>query len=270
LEYAADPPCYFPTTWLDVPVTAVRQDTHNSKIVSFGIPNEGSLNLPVSSAIMMNAPGFGPGGKDVMKPYNPISDHRIKGSFDLVVKVYPTGRASKFVDLLKVGDRVSFRQQKPQIKKWQYPFGKTSITMVAGGTGIAPMIQALYPLLKTPGDTTLIRLLYGNLSPNDIMLKQELDQLASGHPDRLQVTYVVGSSPDDNSAKERYGWNGETGWIDEEKLKRLAFPPSDGTVVWVCGVDDMYKSLAGSRAGPLKDGSVLPRLGYSEDMVWRS
>jgi len=32
----------------------------------------------------------------------------------------------------------------------------------------------------------------------------------------------------------------------------------------------MYTSLAGSRLKPLALDSVLARLGYSEDMVWRS
>ena len=65
---------------------------------------------------------------------------------------------------------------------------------------------------------------------------------------------------------------GETGWIDEEKVFRLAFPPAaDGSsVVWVCGVDDMYTSLAGSRMKPLTDDSALKRRGYSDASVWRS
>ena len=65
---------------------------------------------------------------------------------------------------------------KPNIKPFLYPFpGVERITMLAGGTGIAPMIQALHVLLTTPGDKTRVRLLYGNLSPADIMLKAELD-----------------------------------------------------------------------------------------------
>ena len=132
------------------------------------------------------------------------------------------------------------------------------------------MMQALHPLLSTPGDSTRVRLLFGNLSPADIMLRKELDALALQHPDRLEVHYVVGSSADDGQYRNAYGWEGETGFIDEDKLKRLAFPPAADTVLWLCGVDDMYKSLAGSRLKALAAGSVLARLGYSEDMVWRS
>lgn len=266
-EYASEPPGFFPTTWYEVLVKEVRRETHNSKIITFSLPDGGSLNLPVSSALLLNAPGAGKGGKDVMKPYNPVSGNNIMGSFDLLVKTYAEGQATKFLDNAKVGDAVSFKQIKPNVKKWQYPFGKASITMLAGGTGIAPMFQALHPLLTTPGDTTKVHLIYGNSLPEDIMLKAELDQFAASHPERFQVTYVVGNTADDKSAP---GWTGEMGWIDEEKVKRLAFPPSQDTVIWVCGLDDMYKSLAGSRAAALKPGSALHNLGYTEDMIWRS
>jgi len=268
LEYASDPPCYFPTSFHGVNVKEVRRDTHNAKVISFELPEGMSLNLPVSSAILMNAPGYGKDGKDVFKPYNPINSNTDLGTFSLLVKSYEQGAVSKFADGLKPGDRVEFKQIKGNIKKWIHPFGKDSITMLAGGTGIAPMVQALHPLLTTPGDETRIRLLYGNLSPKDIMLKSELDAFAAAHPDRFQVHYIVGTSPDDASAKDG-GWTGETGWIDEEKVRRLAFPPDQSTVVWVCGVDDMYKSLAGGRAGKLKPDSVLARLGYTESMIWR-
>jgi cytochrome-b5 reductase len=248
--YAADPPCFFPTEFLAVPVLSVRQETHNSKVLRFGLPEGVSLSLPVSSAIVLNAPMAD--GKSIARPYNPISSNDQLGSFDLLVKVYPEGKVSQYVNSLKPGDRVSFKQVKPNLKPFRYPFGKASITMVAGGTGVAPMIQALHPLLSTPGDSTRVRLLFGNLSPADIM---------------LQVHYVVGRSADEAAVP---GWEGEAGWIDEDKLKRLAFPPAADTAVWLCGLDEMYKSLAGSRLKALAPGSVLARLGYSEDMVWRS
>lgn len=223
------------------------------------------MSLPVSSAIVLNAPMAD--GKSVARPYNPISSSDQLGSFDLLVKVYPEGKVSRYIDSLKPGDRVSFKQVKPNLKPFRYPFGKATITMVAGGSGIAPMIQALHPLLSTPGDSTRVRLLYGSLSPADIMLRTELDALAQQHPDRLTVHYVVGRGAHEAAPP---GWAGESGWIDEDKVKRLAFPPAADTAVWLCGVDEMYKSLAGSRLKAVAPDSVLARLGYSEEMVWRS
>eukprot|EP00747_Dinoflagellata_sp_TGD_P021888 gnl/TRDRNA2_/TRDRNA2_128761_c0_seq2.p1 gnl/TRDRNA2_/TRDRNA2_128761_c0~~gnl/TRDRNA2_/TRDRNA2_128761_c0_seq2.p1 ORF type:complete len:331 (+),score=56.37 gnl/TRDRNA2_/TRDRNA2_128761_c0_seq2:60-995(+) len=270
LEYASEPPCFFPTTLVEVPVRAVRQETRDSKVITFELPKGVALNLPVSSCILMNAPGYAEGGKDLLKPYNPISESSTKGSFDLLVKVYPDGKASRYAGSLKPGDRVSFKQVKPNVKSWRYPFGKKRITMVAGGTGITPMYQALLPLMSTSGDSTEVRLLYSNKSPEDMMLKKELDELAKRHADRLQVHYIIGENASDQSAAQKRGWSGETGWIDEEKIRRLAFPPAVGSQIWVCGPDSMYKALAGSRMNPLEPGTILPKLGYTEEMVWRS
>jgi len=139
--------------------------------------------------------------------------------------------------------------------------------MLAGGTGIAPMFQALHPILKTPNEKTQIRLLYGNKTPNDILLKTELDELVNSYPERFMVYYVVGEEEFDDRAQE-FGF--ESGWIDEEKIKRLAFPPQEDSIVWLCGVDNMYNSLAGSRLKPLTPGSVLHNLGYTDEMIWRS
>jgi len=265
---SSDPPCYFPSNHLlSVPVLSVREETKNTKVIKFGLPEGVSLSLPVSSCILMQAPGDA--GKALIRPYNPISSNNVQGSFELLIKTYEEGKASKFAGALQPGNQVKFKQVKGNVKKFQYPFGKQSITMLAGGTGIAPMVQALHPLLSTAGDTTRVRLVYGNLSPQDIPLKNEIDALAATHPDRFTVHYVVGKTATDQSALDA-GWTGEVGWIDEEKIKRLAYPPADDTVVWICGQPEMYTDLAGSRLKPITVGSSLHNLGYTDQMVWRS
>ena len=75
----ASPGMHFPTDWLEVPVLAVRAETHDSKVITFRLPAGASLNLPISSAILMKVPGVGDGGKDVIKPYNPISSNKVLG-----------------------------------------------------------------------------------------------------------------------------------------------------------------------------------------------
>lgn len=141
--------------------------------------------------------------------------------------------------------------------------------MVAVGSGITPHFQALWPLLKTPGDETDIKLIYGNKSLEHMMLKKEIDKLAADHRDRFEVTYVIGNSGRDGSAMGE-GWEGEMGWIDEEKMERYAHRPGAGTVVWLCGHDAFYKSFAGSRFGAIESGSIIHNLGYTAEMLWRS
>jgi len=234
-----------------------------------------------------------PSTAKVLRPYNPISSNEERGSFSLLVKIYPGGKAGTYVDGLRAGDAVAFKQTKGNVKKFRHPFRNaqtgapvTHITMLAGGTGIAPMLQALHPILAA-GHGPDVRLLYGNRGMRDIMLRSELDRLQERHPHRLRVHYVVGEADDaaDDGEGDAVCRDGdadgacadpayERGWINEEKVRRLGFPPAaDGSsVVWICGVDAMYVSLAGSRAKPVAAGTPVHNLGFSDkdDTVWRS
>merc|ERR1711966_470679 len=72
--YASDPPCHFPSNHLlSVPVLSVREETKNTKVIKFGLPAGVSLSLPVSSCILMQAPGDA--AKALIRPYNPISNN---------------------------------------------------------------------------------------------------------------------------------------------------------------------------------------------------
>ena len=67
------------------------------------------------------------------------------------------------------------------------------ISMIAGGTGITPMYQVIQAVLKgsrAGRDATRLSLLYANVSPDDILLRDELDALAAAHPDSFKVWYT--------------------------------------------------------------------------------
>ena len=156
--------------------------------------------------------------------------------------------------------------------KAQYPFdGKKTFTMLCGGTGIAPIYQALWKLLGTEGDDRKVTLLFSNKTEKDILLKDELDAYARKFPNRFKLVYIVGDTAD---AAAPAGWTStdhmtaETGWIDEAKVKAYAFPPSEDTLVFVCGVPGLYELLCGPRGDKeVKEGSLLHKLGYSKEMV---
>jgi len=108
------------------------------------------------------------------------------------VKRYPSGIVSQYLHRLSVGEEVGFKHIKFNVKE-QYPFeGKNTISMVCGGTGLTPMYQALLKLLNTPGDERQVVLLYGSKSPDDILMKEQLDAWASKHANRFKLVHVLG------------------------------------------------------------------------------
>ena len=64
------------------------------------------------------------------------------------------------------------------------------------------------------------------------------------------------------------GWDGELGWVDEDKVKKYCFPPAEDVLTFVCGVPALYDIMCGPRMEPeVKPDSVLAKLGYTKTMI---
>ena len=251
--------CYIPESWLALPLVSKREYNHDSTIYAFGLPDGQSLCLPVCACILLKAPGKGRkdgggpddfDGSDAVRPYTPISDNSMLGKFELVVKRYDGGAVSQYLHTLDVGANVEFKHIKFNIKA-QYPFeGKTSFTLLCGGTGISPMYQALWKLLGTHGDERKVTLVYSNKTPADILLREELDAYAAKFPERFKLVYVVGDSAD---APAPAGWEStpegkyvcDTGWIDEPKVcGQPGLTPCTRSSHYVCAFCSQYSPLS--------------------------
>jgi cytochrome-b5 reductase len=228
----------------------------------------------------MCAPGVGANGADVVRPYTPISSNEMRGKFQLLIKRYEGGLVSSFIHSLPVGEKVQFKHVAFNIKL-QYPFKMPltkkplrTISMIAGGTGITPMYQALQQLLRSgAGDRAEVVLLYGNRTEEDILLRQALQEYVQHDSAYLKTFNYV-----EVLSRERYGsasasasaWQGERGRIDEAMIKKYCFPPSSDTCVFVCGPSAMYDDCCGPRSDKeLQAGTVLHRLGYTSAMVYK-
>ena len=60
------------------------------------------------------------------------------------------------------------------------------MTMIGGGTGVAPMLQMIVAVLANPADKTQIKFLFAK-KHKDILLKYTLDRLQRENPDRFSV-----------------------------------------------------------------------------------
>jgi cytochrome-b5 reductase len=99
--------------------------------------------------------------------------------------------------------------------------------MIAGGTGITPMLQIIRAALKNPLDRTELSLIYANVNSDDILLKKELDELAASHGNRFKVYYVL-----NNPAAT---WTGGVGFVSKEHIAKY-MPPTDHDIkVLMCG-----------------------------------
>ncbi|GMI25425.1 hypothetical protein TeGR_g5131, partial [Tetraparma gracilis] len=228
-------------------------------VFTFATPDPSlPLNL-CTCGCMLAAGGADSDGKPFVRPYTPVSTNAKVGAFDLMVKIYPEGNLSQHLDKMKVGDELSFKHIPFNVKR-QYPFEKKNIAMIAGGTGIAPMIQALHALLGNPDDETSVTLLYGSQRSDQILASEVLGEWAESHGDRLKVVNVLSAEP------EGTGWTGQKGFINKELITKHFPGPAEDVEIFVCGPPPMYDALCGAR-GEEELSGVLKEIGYSKEQV---
>ncbi|ORY31302.1 hypothetical protein BCR39DRAFT_494109 [Naematelia encephala] len=257
--------------WTPFTLEKVEPYNHNSKIYTFSFGEEGKQKISggqVASALLVKTPEGDEEvkddkGKPVIRPYTPISPPDLKGSLTLLVKEYKDGKLTPYISSMVPGkDKLLFKGPIPKYKYEPNTFDQG--LCIAGGSGITPMWQLISHAMEIPGDRTKFTLIFSNVTPKDILLKEKWDQLAKDHPDRLQVKYVV-----DKSEK---GWSGETGFVTAPLISKL-FKRQDGEKVmaFVCGPPPQVNSLAGPKDGP-RQGELkgaLKELGYNSDEVYK-
>ncbi|KAK4057340.1 NADH-cytochrome b5 reductase [Microbotryomycetes sp. JL221] len=207
----------------------------NTAIYRFALPGNKVLGLPIGQHISVSATID---GKLIQRSYTPISSDDDKGFFDLLIKSYPNGNISKHFSELKLGDYVDVKGPKGQMK--YSPDLANEIGMIAGGTGITPMMQIIRAVLKNPLDTTKLSLIYANVKPEDILLKSELEGLAKAHPDRFKLYFVLNEPPK--------SWSGGEGFVTTEMIKEHLPSPQPDSKILLCGPPPMMNAMKKSLA----------------------
>jgi len=260
-----------PKAWVPLTLVKVEPLSANTAIYRFAYDDpEATSGMTVASCLLTKAP-IGSVKEDgsranVMRPYTPMSRPGVAGYLELAVKTYPEGKMSKHIAELKVGDTLDF---KGPITKLPYkPNEYTKIGMIAGGTGIAPMLQVVDEILENPKDKTKVSLVFANVSEADILMKSQIDARVAAHKGQLEVYYVV-DKPSSSS------WSGGVGYVTESMLKGTMPPPAADSMVYVCGPPPMYKAICGPK-GTKEDpkaqgdlGGVLKAMGYESNGVFK-
>eukprot|EP00187_Rhodella_violacea_P013619 CAMPEP_0184715290 /NCGR_PEP_ID=MMETSP0314-20130426/5247_1 /TAXON_ID=38298 /ORGANISM="Rhodella maculata, Strain CCMP 736" /LENGTH=316 /DNA_ID=CAMNT_0027178387 /DNA_START=18 /DNA_END=968 /DNA_ORIENTATION=+ len=252
--------CVFGEEWAPAPLLEKKQLNHDTILLSFGLAEKDKpLGLPTCGCMLAKSDEIG--DEPVIRPYTPVSTNAMVGKFDLMVKVYPDGKMSGFMDKMEPGQTVDFKHIKPNVKI-QYPFNKKHIVMLVGGTGITPMIQALHAILGTESDSTKVTVLYGSKTEADILAKDVLDAWEASHP-QLDVVHVLSNEPEGSA------WAGKRGFIGADLIKEVAFGTDGDGIFFVCGPPPMYNALCGPREEADKVSGVLGELGYGAGQVYK-
>ncbi|KAG9320447.1 hypothetical protein KVV02_003135 [Mortierella alpina] len=203
----------------------------NTAMYKFALPHEDDLlNLPIGQhiSIMANI-----NGKDISRSYTPTSSSDDVGHFVLCIKSYPQGNISKMFSELSIGDSINARGPKGQFS--YTPNMCRAIGMIAGGTGLTPMLQIIRAIVKNPEDKTQVNFIFANVTEEDIILRAELDLLSQKHP-QFKVHYVLNTAPE--------GWTGGVGFVNADMIKEHMPAPAADIKVLLCGPPPMVSAMS--------------------------
>ena len=144
--------------------------SHDTRLFRFALPSdEHCLGLPIGQHIYLSARI---NGSLVVRPYTPTSSDEDMGHMDLVVKIYPAnvhpkfpdgGKMTQYLESLNIGDTIDVRGPSGHLvyrgkgafdikedKKGPVKETKVkNVSMIAGGTGITPMLQLVRAVFRS-------------------------------------------------------------------------------------------------------------------------
>lgn len=231
---------------------------HDTRLFTFALQTPTTLlGLPVGQHITLRFKDKD--GKNHQRSYTPVTGNETLGEVTFIIKVYKAnvhpkfplgGKMSQHLDSLKIGDSIEMKgpkghltylgQGKFTVKQMRKPLEERKAKhfgLIAGGTGITPVMQVVKAIFRDSKDTsTTMSVLYANQTEEDILLRSELELLAKEYPTRFKVHYTLDRPP----AK---GWNYSTGFIDKEMLEKTMpkAAPDGSSQILMCGPPPMIK-----------------------------
>jgi len=245
-----DPVMKYPLKLIDK-----QEISHDTKRFRFGLPSAAHiLGLPVGQHVYLSAKV---NGSLVVRAYTPISSDEIQGHVELVVKVYykdrhpsfPTGgKMSQYLDNMAIGDSIDFRGPsgllvymgngqfsiRPDKKSEQRIRKFKHVGMIAGGTGITPMLQLIRRITADSSDNTKCSLIFANQTEQDILLRKELEEVKRNHPNKVKLWFTLDKPPQD--------WNYSSGFVTCNMIKDHLPAPSTDVLLVLCGPPPMIQN----------------------------
>lgn len=226
--------------------------SHDTRRFRFALPSaDHILGLPVGQHIYLSAKV---NDNLVIRPYTPVTSDDDKGYVDLVIKVYfkdvhpkfpEGGKMSQHLNSMNIGDTIDVRGPSGKLiyigqgtfniredkKSPPVAHHAKHVGMIAGGTGITPMLQLIREIFKDPRDQSQLSLLFCNQSEEDILLKNELEEIAAAQPERFKLWFTVD--------RPTPGWKYSSGFVNAEMISEHLPPPGDSTLILMCGPPPM-------------------------------
>lgn len=229
-------------------VANVRQDTAESVVLGFHIPDE-----------LAEQYAFTPGqyltlrstiaGQDIRRSYS-ICSAIGSNYLSVGVKRIEDGLFSSYAQTLNIGDELLVMT--PQGRFVASIGGSHNYLLLAAGSGVTPILSIASSVLNNEADS-VVTLCYANRNTESVMFRKQFDDLKDNYMTRFLLTHVM-----DEESQDVELFNGR---LDAEKLETMAtrglITPTAYDAIYVCGPQPMIEAAS----------SALVQLGVSESSI---
>lgn len=238
---------------------SVQQHTHNTFLYLFQAvrpssePDQGSavteythvkrpLGINVGQHLVMRCSSDGNQNTVLTRAYTPISDLKSSnmGQFEVLIKLYETGKMSKYIMNMKKNDIVEWRG--PCGNFTYMPNSYRHLLMFCAGTGIAPMYPIAKSITENDLDDTFVHVLFACRCFEDILLRNEMQQLSPYWNFSAEIFLSQVESTAESHAY--YGECVRKGRIDKGVvIERLAGKTLQQVFILICGTKSFNKDM---------------------------
>ncbi|MBB2891956.1 NADH:ubiquinone reductase (Na(+)-transporting) subunit F [Flexivirga oryzae] len=204
-------------------VTEISDIARETRLVRIGL--DSPMEFSAGQYVSITVPG-----QDCTRTYSMANPPSQPEAIELNIRRTPGGLASDgwVFKNLAVGDQVELSG--PYGRFVFRPAREEKVIMIAGGTGLAPILSMIRHILSDPSTTHELHLFQGARQEVDLYAVEELRSLAAQHPDRLHYYPCLSDEE----------WDGPRGLVTEvldEQFDRLR-----EHVAYVCGPPPMVQA----------------------------
>lgn len=192
-------------------------------------------------------------GRELRRSYSMSSSPR-DNKLAITVKKVKGGIVSSFLhDQLKVGDKLEVGTPEGRFYVALDANKRRTYYLFGAGSGITPLASIIKTTLEAEPMSTIF-LLYGSRNEEQIIFREELDNLSQRYSGQLFVEHIL-SQPVKGSGgllgmfkKSSSNWNGKTGRISAQAVERyleenMPHGPESDCVYFICGPGDMTDAV---------------------------
>ena len=219
-----------PLTWQLCDVAEVVEETPQAKTLVLDAPDWPGHLAGQHVDIRLTAED----GYQAQRSYS-IASAPDEGRLALTVERLPDGEVSPYLtDVLVVGDKLELRGPIGGYFVWNAGQGEP-VLLLGGGSGVVPLMAMIRHRRAAGGDAPM-RLLYSAKRADDLIYREELQELAA-RGDGFEAFFTL-------TREQPEGWHGFGRRVDRELIAEVGWPAADDPVAYVCGPTGFVETVA--------------------------